>query len=368
MTPTDPPRIRINQPGELIEAIPYLLGFHPHESLVMVGFGPEQGVTDGVLRVQLALRVDLPRDPLTPAELQPVLAALLRSSVTAVVVLLVTCADAADPAVPTERVRPQAESVQNAAQQAGLSVMDVLVADEHRWWSLLCRDEECCPAAGTPRTRDRSAAAAEATYAGLVALPDRDAVAGQFSGRSAATRQVLEPLLERAERRIAEAVLSGRDRRLVRADTNAILKAAARLSVPRQAPAQSEPAGALLGPLSDRQVARFGAALCDIDIRDAVWLAIDDASLDAVELLAELFRRLPAPYDAAPLFLYGWHQWRQGSGTVAAMAAERALASDPGYSAAQLLLSAVHSGLDPRSTPTLSSRPDGAVRAGGIRA
>jgi hypothetical protein len=68
-----------------------------------------------------------------------------------------------------------------------------------------------------------------------------------------------------------------------------------------------------------------------------------------------LARRLPAPLDVAPLVLYGWHEWRQGNGTLAVMCAERALERDPAYTAASLLISTVQSGMNPRTTPPLGS-------------
>ena len=82
--------------------------------------------------------------------------------------------------------------------------------------------------------------------------------------------------------------------------------------------------------LSPRRLARLGAALREPAVRDAMWLGIDDRSLAADELLGQLHSRLPPPYLAAPLFLYGWQQWRSGSGMLAATAAERALRADPG--------------------------------------
>jgi hypothetical protein len=90
-----------------------------------------------------------------------------------------------------------------------------------------------------------------------------------------------------------------------------------------------------------------------VQVRDALWTAVDDGTIRPDRLLCQLHERLPAPYDAAPMFLYGWRQWRAGNGALAIMAAERALASDPGYSAARLLLEAMDQGLDPRTTPTL---------------
>ena len=38
MTSCEMPQIRISNPGELIETVPYLLGFHPSQSLVLIGF------------------------------------------------------------------------------------------------------------------------------------------------------------------------------------------------------------------------------------------------------------------------------------------------------------------------------------------
>ena len=46
--------VRVREPGELVAAVPVLLGFHPHESLVLVATGGETG-----RRLGLTLRVDL---------------------------------------------------------------------------------------------------------------------------------------------------------------------------------------------------------------------------------------------------------------------------------------------------------------------
>jgi len=43
--------LRVRNPGDLIEAIPYLLGFHPRDSLVVVGLAGT--------RVSVTARIDL---------------------------------------------------------------------------------------------------------------------------------------------------------------------------------------------------------------------------------------------------------------------------------------------------------------------
>jgi hypothetical protein len=119
-----------------------------------------------------------------------------------------------------------------------------------------------------------------------------------------------------------------------------------------------------VGTITDEDLAWFGVALSEPRIRDLVWLAVDARAVDASALLHLLHTRLPEDYAVHPLFLYGWAQWRAGSGTLALMAAEQVLAIDPGYSAARLLVEAVRRGLDPLRTPALSDLP----RAGRRRA
>ena len=89
MTPTDLPRIRISDPEELIDLIPYLIGFHPRESLVIVGFGGGNS-PESIGQVQVAVRVDLPADESRSEELQQVVDALVRSSVRSAVAVLMT--------------------------------------------------------------------------------------------------------------------------------------------------------------------------------------------------------------------------------------------------------------------------------------
>jgi hypothetical protein len=91
-------------------------------------------------------------------------------------------------------------------------------------------------------------------------------------------------------------------------------------------------------------------------MRDAIWLGIDGHRIDGRPLWRQLARRLPEPYDAAPLFLFGWASWRAGDGALAGIAAERAVDSDPSYTAADLLLAALTRAADPRRMPRLRSR------------
>jgi hypothetical protein len=384
MTSTTRERIRIGEPGDLLDTIPYLLGFHPRQSVVIVGLadscpGPKtsrstptsvgstsrststsvgssslfQGPTP---EVQLVIRADL-ADVGEGGGVASLVPPLIRAGCSAAVV--VAFVDAAQPGAGLAVVAAVVADIGTALRASDVRILDLLVATPERWWSMSCNDAACCPAEGRARGKGVTVPAAQATYAGLVALGSRQEVADQFTGRDASARRRLDSRLERAENRVHRARLAHRLDHLRAADHSALLAAAARRR-----------ADSATAPLSPAEIARFGVALTDVQARDLLWTALDDGSVDATRLLLELLRELPAPYDAAPLFLFGWSKWRLGNGTIASIAAERALESDPGYSAAALLLTAVQSGLDPRTTPTLRNpnpRADDFGGHGGLR-
>jgi len=337
MTTGDRPAIRVTTPGDLIEAVPYLLGFHPAESLVVIGF---DDIAAAARQVTIAARLDVGRDGVERAGVRSLAAVLQRSGTSAAAAVLLSDRVTGDPR--RRRWISEVLSILTAElDQVGLRLLDALAANESRWWSLCCRDRACCPPDGNERTTHSSTVAAEATYAGLVALPDRATLLAALDGSPDSIRAALLPALRRADTRFAELVRRTGLSRTRRNEHAALLRAAAECESGVQ--------------LSPRRLARLGSALRDLEIRDALWLAIDNRSLAAEQLLDQLHSRLPPPYRAVPLFLLGWHLWRSGSGTLAAAAAERALQTDPGYSAAQLLLEAVQAGMDPRQTPPLSA-------------
>ncbi len=332
---SDSPTLRVRDPGDLIEAIPYLLGFHPRDSLVVVGLdGSQVGVT---ARVDLA---ELSDASVVPATLQ----IMSNGGATHAVAAIYDESCAGSVRYPLPHAELVAEAGECAAR-AGIDLVDILLVADGRWWSYICSDGECCPPEGRKIPGDASPAAATATYAGLVALSDRDELSAALRPDDDASRALLEPLLIEQENTAMAAVLSGRGERHRRAVKRAIFAAA------RDADGSLFPGGS--GSLSDQVVCRFAAALTEPSIRDAVWLAIDQRRLDGRSLWREISRRVPSPYDAAALFLFGWASWREGNGPSASIAVERALASDPGYTAAELLRGALAHGLDPRRTPRL---------------
>ncbi|MEO8887868.1 MAG: DUF4192 domain-containing protein [Jatrophihabitantaceae bacterium] len=323
------PTLRISGPADLLQGVPYLLGFHPAESLVLIG------LADGQLVV--TVRVDLV-DLVEPDVLADALEAMRRGGTDTVVAAVYDDSPRTSP-LPWNGV---ARMVREECERCGCELADVLRVAGGRWWSYECSSWACCPPEGKELPGAPSPFVAAATYAGLVALPDRDSLSAQLDPLPDLARATLEPMIAEQERAVVAAVLDGAGGRTERSLKRTLFAAA-------RAADRSRPAAAL----GDRDAARFAVALSGTGMRDSVWMAVDDRRLDGRELWRDLARRVPAPYDAAPLFLFGWACWRAGHGALAGIAAQRAIDSDPTYSAADLLLAALARGLDPRQLPRL---------------
>jgi hypothetical protein len=303
--------LKITSPAELISAVPYLLGFHPSDSVTVVAF--RHG------RVHFAGRHDLP--PPDGADDARAAAAHLAG---------VVAREAADGAVvigygAPATVTPAVLRSAEALRRVGVPVFDVLRVTGDRFWSYLCEGDDGCPDEGWPCPPEHSAIAATATYAGHVALPDRDAVVAQLAPVAGAERDAMIAATARARERFAG--LMGRD--AVHLDR--LLHRAGRAAV-RDAERRYR-SGARL---SDDEVAWLGVVLADVALRDYAWqrLGLDQWQLT---LWMDVVRRVEPEYVPAPASLLSFAAWRAGVGALAWAAVERALAADAAYGMARTL-------------------------------
>jgi hypothetical protein len=327
----------IRGPGELVQAVPYLLGFHPTDSLVLVGLR-------GTVLIVTA-RLDLPPAHISRRSVADVVgqtvSALTRGGADALVCALYDSSPCAGPEELRARWGELIDTVAEVSEQNGVALREALLVREDRWWSLMCENAECCPIEGVAFDTATSPFVAAATVEGLVALPDRDALQRLLDPAPARERERLVPRLAQAEEAAMHAIVEGGAPHQQELVVRAIIAAARRA----EQPGWREPRATAL--------ARFGAALVTLGVRDRIWIAIDDGRVAGTQLWRVLARRLPDPYAAAPYFLFGWASWRSGNGALAGIAAQHALTSDPGYSAAEMLLTALAHGVGPRQVPPL---------------
>jgi len=323
--------LRLSSAADLLEAVPYLLGFHPTDSLVGVALRGARR------RVVFTMRLDLPLagapagGEIDLAEVSDGVAAYLAHA-KADHAVLVTYGNGAAPGDALPHTELMA-AITGALADRQIEVMEALHVGAGRWWSHLCGNHACCPPEGTPLAAPSSSpVAAAATYAGMVALPSRQALEDSLEPVGSLAAEGMQQALDRAA---ADVATRCSDRSLVasvRTESLAVITAAV-------------DSGAAL---SEAEVARLTVGLHDVVVRDACceWAATDRSDA-ARGLWTTLARRSVGSWSSAPLFLVGWFAYLAGDATLAAIAVDRCLRADPTYSFGLLLRAALQGAVDP---------------------
>ncbi len=329
--------ITLKSPHELLAIVPFVLGFRPTNSIVVLCLSQH--------RLGLTQRLDLPR----PEHARQVALALMPSLVAedpdgVVLVGYENRAGDSEPAL---------ESLTAALQSRDVEIHDRLVVRDDRWRSLDCHNRDCCPPEGSPMPEpaDAPRIVAEFVGQGISPYPDRAALAQQ-----------LEPG--------PEAVLVAK---VLRSQQKAMAKGAGSQGVTRAELFAAWPR--ILNPDATTITAEdavFAAMpLLDIEIRDGLvaWLSpgtlnINELGDEVQELfcgleqawgeehsdltliasqnavqdrLVQLCAMLPDHVATPALSVLASFVWWRGDGALARIALARALRCDPGYRLAQLL-------------------------------
>lgn len=307
MTLTPPAKLTARCPEDVLAAVPVVLGFVPHNSVVMLTFGAER---------TFHARVDLPSEP---AEVAEMVSALLEPALRHRVrrVLFVVYSEDASLAGRVTR------SLVGPFERSGIAVIEALRADGSRWFAL---------------------------QGGRLSVPERG-VPYDVSAHAFLAQSVLDGQVTHGSRSdLAATLLSDRDG--VAAVTGALgVSAAAQ-------PSDSDEgawASALVhhhlagGTAPDAvETARLLRGLLDLAVRDAVWLLMRrDESREHVRLWTDIVRRSPTPLMAAPAALLGFAAWLAGHGALAWCAIDRCRDSDPDYQMAGYLAQTLTEAIPP---------------------
>ena len=291
--------LKVRQPDELLAIIPYLVGFHPDESIVAVF------IKSG--RIVLTARMDLPPESASGELAERIDYIAKRHRTHALAIVAYSAAS-----LPTHRL------LTRLMDRLGKhKLTDVLHVGHGRWWSLTCA-EDCCPLSGTPFDLSSHPVSAAAVFAGLSTLASRQELAASISGPPEAELPRLQALvnsmladLEDLEDHIAAARLTGR---LVDSAT-------------------SDP-----GVLDERTCLLLGLLVADMHIRDLAWALISPTNAEEhVRLWSGVVARVPPTLAAAPLCLLGMAAWVGGSGALLNCCCERLAHVDSSYSMGRLL-------------------------------
>lgn len=308
MTPAA--HVRLTGCADVLTMIPYLLGFTPTESVVLVGLS-----AGSPRRVRLAVRLDLSAcDMSTVAQA----ASVLRANDVATLAVVVVASRPDDLAAVPFRAR--VDRVAAVCAAASLSVVSAIWAAElapGAPWA--CYLDPACGGRLPDPTASASAAAFTAT--GAVTFADRDEL----------TELVRPDPPELLARRSAQIVAMAGDCVPYRVVADAV-----------------ERARAGRFPTDDAELARLALTLARPGCRDrAAALAATDTSGSAETLWLVLTRALPDPYRAEPACLAAIAAAVRGNGALANVAVAAALQASPRHTLARLLDQAMRCGIAP---------------------
>ncbi|HEY5857023.1 MAG TPA: DUF4192 domain-containing protein [Aldersonia sp.] len=336
--------VRIGAPGDLLAALPAMLGFPPERSIVVACLGGDTGTALGaVMRHDLLVSRTRGLEPIMTAALDQFAAVAARERASGVIAAIVD--DTAVCTRPrgscdhrrrrrgcgrylaTRRHELVVAGLRTRLRRQSIHLLAVHVTAEvaagQPWWSLRNDDR-----GGLLPDPSATAVAAAHVFEGRQIHGSRADVAAVIAPDETAQRAVA------AELRALEQDPTAPERLLTRGGLELVLRAVA----------EFDPAA----PPEFRRCAEIAVALRDRDVRDAlIALSVGASAEDANALWAHLCRVLPAPDRAEPATLLGFGTYIRREGPLAGIAFAAALAADPPHRLARLLDSALQAGMRP---------------------
>ena len=349
--------IRLRGPADILAALPFQLGYHPQEAVVVVALA---GRAIGMVQ-----RLDLPAPEQVDAAVGALLPALVRDQPDAV--LLVGYESSSSAAMPL------LDALATAVHDVGIDVLDRLLVRDGQWFAPDCASG-CCPAEGRPLpSPHETPVVADFVALEMAPVPDRGAL-----------RRQLDPDPERCAEVAAVPDISSPMSSPAVGPDDAVrrLRQLSRWAVVCDVSAARPP----LEGLAPEEVADLARSLRDVELRDGLisWLcpgtlpveALDDDLVDQLRSclpvaswaggrataerviagrrlqarLVQLCRLLPDREAAPALTVLANVAWWLGDGSLSRVALERALELEPGYRLARLLGTMVDLAIRPRET------------------
>jgi hypothetical protein len=308
----------LTSPHDLLAAIPFLIGYHPENSLVLVALKDDS--------VGMAMRVDMPTD-IAPESYDLLASHFQREAADAA--LIVAYVDS--------QSDPEAVLINTSAAllRAGISIKESLIVSDGRYRSMLCHDSECCSPLGSPIPDiDSSRIAAEHVIAGhpmpfanvsglvqsIAALPSAMEESWQSEVRTFWIESDSENLID-----------------LQRDGATAVIDLAGEYAQGRGAE-DRELVARVIGRISDIQVRDYALGSHNEETADAYW-----------QMWRELLLIAPRGFVAPIASIFAALAYERGEGALAHKALDRALADDERYSLALLLRRVFTAGWPPQS-------------------
>lgn len=324
----------LTSPHDLLAAIPFLIGYHPQNSLVMVSLKVDA--------VGMAMRVDLPSE--IASEGYDLLAShFVREGAEAAFIVAYADSSSADP----ESILINTSA---ALVRAGIDIKESLIVRNNRFRSMLCNDSTCCPPDGNEVPElDSTRIAAEHVIAGhpmpfesvdglvqsIAAVPSSCEIGWQDEVQDFWVSSDSEEIND-LQRDGATAIidLAGEYRELRGAEDRELV-------------------ARVIGRMSDIQVRDFALGSHSDETADFYWT-----------MWRDLLRIAPRGFVAPVACLFAAMAYERGEGALAHKALDRALHDDDQYSLALLLRRVFTAGWPPHSFSAMRAQLHPKVVAG----
>jgi len=309
----------LTSPHDLLAAIPFLIGYHPQDSLVLVALKDEA--------VGMAMRVDIPVG--VSAEGYDLLAShFLRDGADGAFIVAYVGAGAVDP----ENVLINTSA---ALVRAGIDIKESLIVSNNRFRSMICSDLTCCPPEGSAiPDLGSSRIAAEHVIAGHpMPFENVDGLVQSIAAVASSFESVWADEVQ------AFWVSSDSEeiQELQRDGATAIIDLVGEYREGRGAE-DRELAARVIGRLSDIQVRDFALGSHTDESADYYWA-----------MWRDLLRIAPRGFVAPIACLFAAMAYERGEGALAHKGLDRGLGDDDQYSLAHLLRRVFTAGWPPQS-------------------
>ncbi|MFJ4526023.1 DUF4192 family protein [Streptomyces sp. NPDC088810] len=352
-------QVTLRTPAELADALPYLLGYRPEDSMVLVALHDHAGRGRFGGRARLGI-------PANDEDWEAAARQLARGLVTGSErrggrperMVAYVCQEPG-PGESGRDVKRRLERLTHLMRtecgNLDVPVIEALCISDGRFWSYCCPVEGCCPEDGSPMgLPGTSVLAAAATYAGIQVRGTLRELRARLQPWETGAALEQEIALDAAGMTLVARMLDETSRLEVAEETIALAERIIRRYATATPVCGTHPADVRDDDLlADDEAATLILGLQDRTTRDkaAAWMEGDEAG-PALRLWRALARRCVGPYGehaAAPLTLAGWVAWSMGDELEAREALAMALAADPDYLFARLLHQACNEGLDPEA-------------------
>ncbi|AZI58139.1 DUF4192 domain-containing protein [Nakamurella antarctica] len=330
--------VRVSGAEGVIASVPYLLGFHPRESLVLLCMRNPRN------RIGPVMRIDLPA-PDAPREERSALASYvaLQARAHADSVVLICYTDGEDTGPVSRRRFAQHALMQDcrrAIKGAGIRVFDLYLVREK---TSLSYQQHRPGTPGYPLLAESNSEIAKLSSAhacaGRRVLADRDALRTSIAGPVGGIAQDAVDQIARAQsRRVDHAARSPHASRAPANTEN--------LSTKLHQARSLRVAG---DPLGEELIADLVVAFDDPLLRDqAIYWALKNHDESVVALFVDLAVWTPSTACAQTCAVLAVVAYRAGDGALAQVALDRVFAADPHHRLGGLLLATMQAGIEPR--------------------